>query len=338
MSPRRAVRARQPSRDPPVDRRLLDAPDLTTSEKATEAPLKKPKSLKPGDTVAIVAPSGACRPERLEQGRATLESWGLRVEAPTRAENVRYLAASDLDRSRQIEAALRNPHVRAVLTSRGGYGAARLYPHLDVRCVSGDPKIFVGFSDITILLTRIVQEAGVVSYHGPMVAADLPGLHEGALERFRRFLFGEPGWWDGGAREVWRHGRAEAALTGGCLSVLVTTLGTPYEIDTDGKILFLEDVAEKPYRIDRMLTHLKHAGKLSHVEAVVLGSMLDCDDGSGPEAIRDIVLDVCADLAVPILYGLQAGHGAENVVLPFGCRVRVDTDLARLDLLEPVFS
>jgi muramoyltetrapeptide carboxypeptidase len=251
---------------------------------------------------------------------------------------LRYFSANDRDRARALQAAFGRPEVRAVLATRGGYGAARLFGHLDLSGVSADPKIFVGFSDLTILLTRLVQEAGVVAYHGPMVAADLQGLGTESQERFRRFLFGERDWWDGAVREVWREGSAEAPLTGGCLSVLVTTLGTPYEVSTDDKVLFLEDVAEKPYRIDRMLVHLKHAGKLARVRAIVLGSMLDCDGGTGSELLREIFMDVLADLDVPILYGLAAGHGTENGVLPFGCRVRVDTERARLELLEPVFS
>jgi muramoyltetrapeptide carboxypeptidase len=120
--------------------------------------------------------------------------------------------------------------------------------------------------------------------------------------------------------------------------VLVTTLGTPYEIQTDGAVLFLEDVAEKPYRIDRMLNHLKHAGKLDGVRAVVLGPMLDCDGGEGSRILREIFLDALSDVDVPIIYGIEAGHGTENVVLQFGCRVRVAPGEPRLDLLEPVFA
>jgi muramoyltetrapeptide carboxypeptidase len=196
----------------------------------------------------------------------------------------------------------------------------------------------MGFSDVTVLLTRLVQEAGVVSYHGPMVAADLPGLGEAALERFRRFLFGEPGWWNGEGREVWRGGTGVGRLTGGCLSVLVTTLGTPYEIDTDDKILFVEDVGEKPYRIDRMLTHLKHAGKLLRIRGVVVGSMADCADGDGSDELREIFLEALGGLHVPILYGIEAGHRSANGVLPFGCNVRIDAGGLRLELLDPAFS
>ena len=300
--------------------------------------LRKPKPVRRGDLVAVVAPSGACDPERLSAGVRLLEGWGLRVHLEEPGPALRYFAAGDRERAGRLTDALRRTDVKAVLATRGGYGSARLHPYLDVADALPDPKIFVGFSDLTILLSRIVQEAHVVAYHGPMVAADLPQFDDSARERFRRFLFGEPDWWEGCCPEVWRGGTAEARLVGGCLSVLVTTLGTPYEIDTDGAILFLEDVAEKPYRIDRMLTHLKHAGKLSRVRGVVLGSMLDCDGGEGEGVLRDVVTEVIEDSAVPVLAGFDAGHGTGNVVLPFGCQVRLDAGTQQLTLLEPVFS
>ena len=285
-----------------------------------------------------MAPSGPCEPERLCEGVRLLESWGLRVHVEPPEPGLRYLSGGDRERALRLTEALLRADVKAVLTTRGGYGAARLHPHLDLARALRDPKIFVGFSDLTIVLNRIVQEANVVAYHGPMVAADLPGFDPSARERFRRFLFGEPDWWEGSCRDVWRRGTAEGRLAGGCLSVIVTTLGTPYEIDTDETILFLEDVAEKPYRIDRMLTHLKHAGKLSRVRGVVLGSMLDCDEGEGDGVLREIVTEILDASGVPVLSGFDAGHGTRNVVLPFGCRVRVDAEARQLTLLEPGFS
>jgi muramoyltetrapeptide carboxypeptidase len=300
--------------------------------------LKKPKPLVPGDLVSLVAPSGVCDPERLERGIAIVESWGLRVRAPEPAPGFRYLSAPDSVRAGGLAGAFADREVRAVLAVRGGSGAARLHGEFEAAAVAGDPKIFVGFSDVTVLLTRLVQEAGVVSYHGPMVAADLPRISDSGRERFRKFLFNEPGWWDGAGTEVWRDGRGAGRLTGGCLSVLVTTLGTAYEFDSRESILFLEDVAEKPYRIDRMLTHLKHAGKFEDVRGLVLGPMCDCDDGGGPAILREIVGDVLAGYDFPILFGFDAGHGADNVVIPFGCGAVLDTSQGRLELAEPAFS
>ena len=299
---------------------------------------RKPRPLLPGDRVALVAPSGRSDEAKLARGSELLASWGLRVQTGSPAAGMRYLAAEDARRAEQLREALEDPDIHGILAVRGGYGAARLHDLIDLKSPAIQPKLFVGFSDVTILLNRFVQEADMVAYHGPMVAVDLPRLGELARERFRRFLFGQDGWWDGTAREIWRGGEAEGPLLGGCLSVLVTTLGTPYEVDTDGAVLFLEDVAEKPYRIDRMLNHMKHAGKLDRVRGIVLGPMLDCDGGEGSRILREIFLDALSDLDIPVVYGIEAGHGTENVVLPFGCRVRLLADEARLDLLEPVFA
>jgi muramoyltetrapeptide carboxypeptidase len=302
--------------------------------------IQKPSALRTGDRVALVAPAGRWDDSRLRAGVELLGSWGLEVRSPSQNDSQRYMAAEDAVRARELTEALSDDAVSAVLAVRGGYGCARLHRWIDMAelCSRSRPKIVVGFSDVSVLLGRIVQEAGRVCYHGPMVAADLPRLDEARRERFRRFLFDEPGWWDGSFSEVWRPGTGEGPLVGGCLSVLVTTLATPYEIRTDGAILFLEDVAEKPYRIDRMLTHMKHAGKLDGIRGLVLGPMLDCDDGLGPAILREIVLDVAGDLEVPIVYGLDAGHGAGNVVLPLGCRVRLDGAVGELELLEPAFE
>ncbi|MEE8312020.1 MAG: LD-carboxypeptidase [Candidatus Binatia bacterium] len=300
--------------------------------------IARPVSLQAGDRVALIAPAGRWDEGRLERGVELLESWGLEVVGPGPAEPLRYMAASDRERAAAIARALRDEDIRALLAVRGGFGSARLHADLPLDDLRDRPKIVVGFSDVSVLLSRIVQEAGVVCYHGPMVAADLPRLDDDRRERFRRFLFGEPGWWNGDVTQVWRTGEASAPLVGGCLSVLVTTLGTPYEIRTEGTILFLEDVAEKPYRIDRMLTHMKHAGKLDGIEGLVLGPMLDCDGGEGPAVLRDIVMDAIGDADVPVAYGLDAGHGAGNVVLPLGCRVRLDGGERRVDLVEPALG
>jgi len=300
--------------------------------------IARPAPLTAGDRVALIAPAGRWDDERLARGVDLLESWGLEAVGPDRAQSLRYMSAPDRVRAEAISRALADDDVRALLAVRGGFGSARLHADLPLDVLRDRPKIVVGFSDVSVLLSRIVQEAGVVCYHGPMVAADLPRLDEARRERFRRFLFGEQGWWDGGVTEVWRSGQASAPLVGGCLSVLVTTLGTPYEIRTEGTVLFLEDVAEKLYRIDRMLTHMKHAGKLDGIAGLVLGPMLDCDGGGGPAVLREIVMDAIGDADLPVAYGLDAGHGAGNVVLPFGCRVRLDAGEGRVDLVEPAVA
>ncbi|MFQ5352969.1 MAG: LD-carboxypeptidase [Candidatus Binatia bacterium] len=288
--------------------------------------------------MAVVAPAGVCDPLRLASGVRLLGEWGLEVEDLTGTSPVRYMAGTDGERTSLLEQAFSRPDLRAVLAARGGFGSTRLQGRFDMARVADNPRMFVGFSDLSILLNRFVKEANLVCYHGPMIAADLLRISRRGRESFRRFLFGESGWWDGRARECWRPGSAEGQLRGGCLSVLVTTLGTAAEIETDGCILFLEDVAEKPYRIDRMMTHLRQAGKFRRVAGVVLGPMTDCDDHQGPSLLRDIVMEALDGTDCPVVWGLQAGHGCDNVVLPFGCRVRLDASAPGLELLEEALA
>jgi len=302
--------------------------------------MRKPRPLRPGDRVAVAAPAGFADAVHLERGITLLRQWGLEVELPTGLFPVRYLAGTDAARAASLTAFFEREEIAAILCVRGGYGASRLYPHFDAPVAAAHAKVFVGFSDISLVLARLLSEAGLVCFHGPMPGADLPRLSPQAQDRFRRFLFDEPGWWNGDALATWRQGSCEGPLVGGCLSVLVTTLGTPYEIVTDGAVLFLEDVAEKPYRIDRMLSHMRHAGKLDGVAGIVFGALEDCDDGQGCEVLREIVLDVLGDLPCPVAAGLDAGHGSNNVVLPLGCRVRLQAggDGATLELCESPFA
>jgi muramoyltetrapeptide carboxypeptidase len=296
--------------------------------------------LRLGDLVGIAAPAGHGDPAHLRRGLDLLEGWGLRVEPPPPASPRRYLWDTEERRARHLAELLRRPDIAAILTVRGGYGCSRLSELFDPASAVSNPKIFAGFSDVSLLLSRMVAEAGMLCFHGPMVGADLPRLTAEQQERFRAFLFDEPGWFDGRHLDTWQEGQAEGRLAGGCLSVLVTTLGTPYEIDTDGAVLFLEDVTEKPYRIDRMLTHLRHAGKLSRAAGIVLGAFEDCDDGQGPQILREVIMDIVGDLGVPVAAGLDAGHGSGNMVVPIGCRARLHASArgAELELLESPFE
>ena len=301
--------------------------------------LLKPKSLRRGDTVAVVAPAGIFEMDDLERGCALLEGWGLRVRRPRPRSAVRYLAGSDEERAAELRDALADDSVGALLVARGGFGATRLFDHLRLNPVRGRAKPVVGFSDTTVLLTRLVQEAGWVAFHGPMVAADLPDLAPAAQDRFRRFLFDEPGWWDGAASDCWRAGRGSGRLIGGCLSLIVATLGTPYELRAETPmVLFLEDVNEKSYRIERMLVQLRDAGKFEQVSALAIGSMSGCEDGGGRGQLEEIFTDVLRGYRFPIVFGLSAGHGSDNVVLPFGCRVSVDAARRNVRLEESPFE
>lgn len=236
---------------------------------------------------------------------------------------------------------IRNPEVRAVFCARGGYGSGRIIPYLEPKLLRANPKIVNGSSDITMLLT-LFDRAGIVSFHGPMVATtlrqgesayDLPlllDLLRGGIVRFPTT-----------GTKVLRPGEAEGRLAGGCLSLLVATIGTRYEIDTKDTILVLEDIDAKPYQIDRMLTQLAHAGKLDAVRGVVFGEMLNCmQHANQGYALEDVVLDVLGRYSFPILYGLPTGHTSRpNVIVPFGVRARLALGADSIfELLEPAVS
>ena len=229
-----------------------------------------------------------------------------------------------------------DPSVQAVFCSRAGYGSGRLLPLLDFTLFSQQPKIFVGYSDVTLLLNAFVQRAGLVCFHGPLVAGEFAA---GLSERSRAHLFNLLTRGTGEAAlpfsTTLRTGVAEGPLLGGCLSVLVATLGTPFAFDPRGAILFLEDIGEKPYRVDRMLVQLKQGGILEHLAGVVFGDMQGCwgteDD---PTLLLSVIADAFADYAYPVGFGLPAGHGGENFALPLGTRVRLDAGQQQLVFLE----
>jgi len=291
-----------------------------------------------GDRVAVVAPASRYDSERLARGIEVLESWGLAVEnlAPTR--NVRYLAGSDDERAERLTEAFVREDIAAILTIRGGFGSSRLLGRFDPAVAASHPKIFVGYSDVTVLLSRLRREAGLVCFHGPMVASDLGRLPIEQLESFRRFLFAQEGWWAGSGLQMRAPGSATGRLVGGCLSVIATTIGTPYEIDTRGGVLFLEDIAKPPYRIDRLLTHLVHAHKFDGVAAVVLGTFHNCDPPDAPGQVMQIADEILGRLGIPVVSAFDSGHHSGGAVLPLGCQVRVNADEGAIELLEPVFG
>lgn len=296
----------------------------------------RPRALTAGDRVAVVAPSSRFDADALARGVAVLESWGLEVEVPQSCPPHRYLAACDEDRAAELTRAFERDDIAAVLAVRGGFGAARLLGRFDPAVAAAHPKIFVGYSDLTVLLGRLVREARLACFHGPMVTSDLARLSAEYLERYRRFLFGEDGWWAGSNLVCRASGMATGRLVGGCLSVLATTIGTPYEVDTTGGVLFLEDVGEPPYRLDRLLTHLLHAGKFDGVAGVVLGAFEGCDDKERPGEVMEIADEILGPLGIPVVSGFDGGHASGGAVIPMGCRVRVNADAGEVELLEPV--
>jgi muramoyltetrapeptide carboxypeptidase len=302
-------------------------------------PRTKPPALQAGDTVGIVAPASNINRELLDAGCQTLRKLGYK---PFYFDSIFdqdiYFAGSVERRARELEEMFRRDDVRAVICARGGYGSNYLLDALDLRIVAAHPKIFVGYSDNTTLLTYFSDSAGFVTFHGPMVTKDFAVENGIDLSSWEAALTGRQEWEldsgvESGAKSL-LDGSAEGILYGGCLSMLAASLGTPYEICTAGTILFLEDLAAKPYQIDRMLMQLKLAGKLAEVRGIVFGEMLDCiqhkDQGY---TLEEVVLRVVGDLGVPVAYGLRSGHvSRRNITLPIGVRASLSVGRGEVSL------
>lgn len=275
----------------------------------------------------MVAPAAAVEREYLERGVGALTAMGYRVKVSRHAlDREGILAGTDATRAAELTAFFADPEVKAIFAARGGYGCGRLLPLLDFPALARTPKIFVGYSDETYLLNALVAHAGMVAFHGPMVAMDLArGLGAAPRAYLTRLLAGEAAGSALKARIALRPGVAEGPLIGGCLSVVVAMLGTPWEPSFDGCVLFLEDTGEKAYRVDRMLTQLRQTGVLGRVAAVVFGAIHPAD-GSGRERdlIAHFLAEQVADLTCPVLAGIEAGHGSEHFTLPLGINVRLD--------------
>src|SRR5579862_3414591 len=302
----------------------------------------RPAALRPGDTVGIIAPASGFRRDEFEAGCAHLARLGYKPSyLPSIFEREGYFAGSVARRLDELHEMFGRSEVKAILCARGGYGVNYLLPHLDLKLIRANPKIFVGCSDVTALLTYFCDAAGLVTFHGPMVAGDFAreaGVDEaswttavsGGAPYSRTFSPSEV--------SPLAPGAADGILYGGCLSLLAASLGTPYEIQTAGTILFIEDIATKPYQIDRMLMQLKLAGKLAGVKGIVFGEMLECQQSKNQDyTLQQVILRVIGDLEVPVAFGLCSGHVSRgNITLPFGVRaaLNVSRKEASLNILE----
>jgi muramoyltetrapeptide carboxypeptidase len=301
----------------------------------------KPPALQRGDTVGIVAPASNLKPAMLEAGCTALRDLGYKpFYFDSILERDLYFAGSVERRTKELEEMFVRDEVRAIICARGGYGSNYLLNSLDLKKIKAHPKIFVGYSDLTSLLTYFTDAAGLVTFHGPMVAKDFADPNGVDLDSWACALNGSSEW----ALELDSDvtplvpGSAEGILYGGCLSILVASLGTPYEIRTTGTVLFIEDIAAKPYQIDRMLMQLKLAGKLAGVRGIVLGEMVDCTQNKHQDhSLQDVILRLVGDLGVPVAYGLRSGHVTRgNITLPFGVRaaLTVTANAVNLEIKE----
>jgi muramoyltetrapeptide carboxypeptidase len=314
----------------------------------------RPKALRRGDTISVVAPAGPVVRERVEKAFAYLQSLGYRIK--THGDVFRksgYLAGDDSTRAGELLDAFADPESNAVWCVRGGYGVARILARLDYELVQRYPKVFVGFSDITGLHLAFQNLTGLVTFHGPNLqdgfgaAEPMSSTTEAALWRtiapvkteasgLQLTTFAESGA-NGVALRAIRPGVANGRLTGGNLSVLAGLLGTPYEVDTADRILFLEDVNEEVYRVDRYLAQLALAGKLRDAAGIMLGGFTydEAKDPNAESALAALMDEYFGALDVPVLAGLPAGHQRENWTLPIGGLVEVNADARRVNIVEP---
>lgn len=306
------------------------------------ARIKKPLHLKKGDTIGIVAPAWSFDPNNFREGLRRLRRLGFKVKYD-RSIFSKYwsMAGYDRERADQINRMFADKEVKAILCAKAGYGSIRTIPYLDKVVIKKNPKIFVGYSDITILLSYLYRTARMVVFHGPVVSDEInENMNPITLDYLLQAITQpEPlGKLEFSTLKSLRPGKATGILVGGNMSLVMSAIGTPYEINTDNRILFLEDIGEDLEVIDNYLMHLKLAGKFKRIKGIIFGRMVDCIDYSGKKyTIRDILHDTVHDVNVPIIYGFPSGHrvsGEVNVTLPIGVFVTLDADSPKLSINE----
>ena len=311
-----------------------------------------PRAINPGDTIGLVSPSAAVDARMtLQITREAMEALGFRVKtAPHYGDRYGHLAGTDAERAGDLNAMFADDTVDGIVCVRGGSGAARLLPLLDYAAIRANPKVLLGYSDITALHNAILAQAGLVTFHGPIGAGSWNPFN---VDQFKRLFF---------ERELMQYrnvvtdaddelvprenrtltitgGRARGELVGGNLTVLTALAGSPYLPDFAGKLLFLEDVEEAPYRIDRMLTTLKLMGALDVIAGFIFGECTDCTPGSGYGSLTldQIFDDHIKPLGIPAYRGAMIGHIKEQFIVPHGGLVEMDADAGMFRMLEPVF-
>ncbi|WP_132984979.1 S66 peptidase family protein [Luteimonas terricola] len=311
-----------------------------------------PAPLNPGDTVALVSPSSPVDDSfNLQLAQEVMEALGFKVKAGAHyADRRGHLAGSDAGRAGDINAAFADREVKAVICVRGGSGAARLLPLLDYDLIRANPKVLLGYSDITALHNAINAQTGLVTFHGPNGSGSWNSFNADQFRRlfFERELMQYRNVADRGDELVQRRNRtvtitggtAQGELVGGNLAVLTALAGSPYLPDFSGKILFLEDVSEAPYRVDRMLSTLKLMGALDRIAGFIFGECTDCDPGAGYGSLGlgQILDDYIKPLGIPAYRGAMIGHIRQQFIVPVGGRVELDAAAGSFRLLQPVFQ
>lgn len=332
-------------------RAFLAGPLALAAAPPAAAPLLKPKALKPGDTVGLITPSTyVSDPDRLLLASRTIEYFGLK---PKMGRNVGkrngYLGGTVAERLDDLHAMFADPDVKAIFAIRGGYGSEHLLDRIDYNLIRRNPKIFLGYSDITALHLAINKHAGLLTFHGPVTLSRFTNYTQGWFKKalFEAQPIGEvtnppesnPLRPAHPMRTV-RPGKARGTLIGGNLSLIATTMGTPYEVDTRGRIFFIEDVEEQPYSVDRMLTQLRLGGKFDQAAGVIFGECNGCrprefqPSFESNFSIGEVLDNILGGLKIPVLSGLTIGHTDDQITLPEGVMATLDADGQKLTIEE----
>lgn len=317
-------------------------PAIAIPSKISPQTIIKPPRLQIGDTVGLVAPAGIIEPKDIEEAKRTLEVLGLKVKLGRHIlERYGYLAGLDRDRATDINTMFADKSVKAIIPMRGGWGCNRILPLLNYTGIRAHPKIIIGYSDITSLLLAIDARSRIVTFHGPVATST---WNEFTVDYLKRVLFGSEAVTMQNLHaevglEVITSGKARGKLVGGNLSVLCAMLGSPYLPAWNRRILFVEDIGEDVYRIDRMLIQLKNAGVLNHISGFIFGQCTNCKPGDEPTfTLMQVLKDHIQPLGIPAWYGSMIGHIKDKFTMPLGVEVEIDATLGTIKMLESAVS
>lgn len=294
--------------------------------------MKYPKKLNAGDTVGIICPSSAITADKVGACIAAVEAMGFKVKAADNLDTnyAGYMAGDGKVRGEWINRMFADPEVKGIFCVRGGDGGSRAMEYIDYEIVRNNPKIFVGYSDVTSMHLAFTQKCDLITFHGPMVSSNMVSDFDAetkasffkAIDAEKDFAFENP---QGMPLEVLKEGKAEGRLTGGNLSLLSASIGTPYSLDAKGKILFIEEVCEPITKIEKWMYHLRNAGKLAECSGILFGQFTKITLDDPAYDLKACMLDILRGIDIPVMYHIQSGHGKPMMTLPMGAICRMDT-------------
>ena len=311
---------------------------LQTAYKGSkQSNLNLPKRLQPGDTIGLVAPAGIIYDEsEFERMQKELADLGLRTVFGDHVKDRHgYLSGTDEGRASDLNYMFENPDIDGVIAVRGGWGCARILPYLDFQMIACNPKVYCGFSDNTTLHHALMAFSNLQTFHGPNGNSDWTDLTKQSFETV--IMNGEAEKYKSVSNvKTLRPGKVQGKLLGGNLSILVTTLGTPYQANYDGALLFVEDIGEDTYKVDRMLAHLEQAGVLNQISGFIFGKCTDCSAGTEPTfSLMEVMDHYLSRYDVPAIYNADIGHEPDNFTIPVGAMAELDADEGLITLLQP---